>query len=98
MPRKPEERVNQMLERMIDDRPFKHTGRIYNTTITPSEETPGKFELSIHGVQMPGPFDTEYGAMTFVTGLLLGQTGVLEKYLESKSRGVGIPNNPISDK
>jgi hypothetical protein len=88
MPRKPEDRINQIINKMVDDPPFK-SGRIYNTNISPSEEVPGKFELSIDGVQMPGEFDTEHEAMVFMTGLLIGQSGILEKFLESKSAGTG---------
>jgi hypothetical protein len=85
MPRKPEDRVNQIINRMVDDPPFKH-GRIYNTEIKESQEVPGKFEVSLDGVRLPGEFDTEHEAMMFTAGLLMGDSGILEKLLDKSAR------------
>jgi hypothetical protein len=81
MPRKPEDRINQIMNRMVDDPPFK-SGRIYNMEIKESQEVPGKFELSLDGIRMPGDFDTEHEAMMFMAGLLIGESGILEKVLD----------------
>ena len=76
MPREPEDRLNQQLDRLCYGRP--ESGKIYQTEITESVRTPGKFEASIDGIPLQGEFDSEHDAMTFLSGFVLGASGAFE--------------------
>jgi hypothetical protein len=79
--RKPEDRLNQQLERLCAE---DKGDRIYNTEISESDRTPGKYQLSIEGIRLQGEFDSEHEAMTFMAGFVLGASNRLREMLKLK--------------
>jgi hypothetical protein len=86
MPRKPAERLNQQLERLCAE---DKGDRIYNTEISESDRTPGKYQLSIDGIRLQGEFDSEHEAMTFMAGFVAGASSRFQEMLQGKSKRIG---------
>ena len=81
--RKPEDRLNQQLERLCAD---DKRDRIYNTEISESDRTPGKYQLSIEGVPLQGEFDSENEARIFMAGFVAGASNQFQEMLQEKSK------------
>jgi hypothetical protein len=82
-PEKPKDRVNQEIDRLAG---LHQPNKIYQTEITESVRTPGKYEASIDCVPIQGEFDSEHEAMTFLTGFVMGASGGLELVKEAREK------------